>query len=103
MQTTQDPGPIPPNTDRARAYGYYLKGLTCKEIGKLLDLSPRTVERYSQTDKWQQRANPQTVADRARTLHQKGFSYAAIARTLAVSKSTVYNYLRVTDGTNQSA
>lgn len=85
---------MPDETERIRAYRYYLKGLTCIEIGKLLDLSPRTVERYSQLDKWRQRANPQPMADRARLLHQQGMSYAAIARTLAVSKSTVYNYVK---------
>ena len=82
-------------TNRARAYGYYLKGLTCREIGKLLDLSPRTVERYSLVDRWRERANPQPLADRAKALQKQGFSYAQIAQTLGVGKSTVYSYLRV--------
>lgn len=79
---------------RERAYRYHLKGLTCLEIGKLLDLSPRTIERYSQTDKWKERANPQPLAARAKTLYKQGLSYAKIAKTLRVGKSTVYNYLR---------
>ncbi|MEZ0541246.1 helix-turn-helix domain-containing protein [Fibrella arboris] len=81
------------DTDRARAYRYYLHGLTCKEIGKLLDLSPRTIERYSQLDRWREKANPQPLADRARILHQQGVSYAGIAKALQISKATVYNYL----------
>jgi transposase len=93
-QQTAKAAPTADETARARAYRYYLKGLTCTEIGKLLDLSPRTVERYSQVDKWHKRANPQPIADRAKQLHRQGMSYARIAKTLAVSKGTVYNYLK---------
>lgn len=32
-------------TEKVKAY--YLKGLNYKEIGKLLDLSPRSVQRYA--------------------------------------------------------
>ena len=96
MKTTQKQTPASTTeaNDRARAYRYYLHGLTCKEIGKLLDLSPRTVERYSQLDKWHQQANPQPMADRARLLHQQGVSYAGIAKALQVSKATVFNYVK---------
>lgn len=92
MKTTQL-AEIPDRT-RSRTYRYHLMGLTCSEIGKLLDLSPRTVERYSQTDQWRERANPQPLAVRAKTLKQQGFSYAQIAQTLGVGKSTVYGYLK---------
>ena len=86
------------DTNRARAYRYYLHGLTCKEIGKLLDLSPRTVERYSQLDQWREQANPQPLADRALALHQQGVSYTGISKALQISKATVYNYLRLRVG-----
>ncbi len=98
MKTTQAP-PDNPATVRERAYQYHVKGLTCSEIGKLLYLSPRTVERYSQTDRWRERANPQPLAARAADLQRQGFSYAQIARTLGISKSTVYAYLRTKSGT----
>ncbi len=93
MNSTQ-PTPSTPASIRERAYQYHVKGLTCAEIAKLLDLSPRTVERYSLAEKWRERANPQPLAERAKALQKQGFSYAQIARTLAVGKSTVYGYLR---------
>ena len=93
MKSTQPPPSTPANI-RERAYEYHVKGLTCAEIAKLLDLSPRTVERYSLVEKWRERANPQPLAERAKVLQKQGFSYAQIARTLAVGKSTVYGYLR---------
>jgi DNA-binding CsgD family transcriptional regulator len=81
-------------TVRERALGYYLKGLTFSEIGKLLDLSPRTIERYSQLDEWKAKVNPVTLQQRAKELKERGFSCAAIAQMIGVSKSTVFNYLK---------
>jgi len=96
MKTTHNPlqTSTKEGTDRARAYRYYLHGLTCKEIGKLIDLSPRTVERYSQLDKWREKAKPQPLVERARLLHQQGVSYAGIAKALQISKATVFNYVK---------
>lgn len=79
---------------RERALGYHLKGLAFSEIGKLLDLSPRTVERYSQIDEWKAKLNPVSLPQRAKELKERGFSCAAIAQMIGVSKSTVFNYLK---------
>lgn len=78
---------------RERAYRYHLKGLTFAEIGKLLDLSPRTVEKYSQQDGWKARTSSTTPVERASEMRKQGHSYAEIGRTLGVSRSTVSNYL----------
>jgi predicted transcriptional regulator len=79
---------------RERAFNYHIKGLTFLEIGKLLDLSPRTVERYSQVDEWKAKANPVALPQRAKELRKRGFSCATIAQMIGVSKSTVFNYLK---------
>jgi uncharacterized protein YjcR len=38
--------------DKAKAYEYYCKGLTSKEIGKLLDCSFRTIQNYMSAENW---------------------------------------------------
>ncbi|MEO6282005.1 MAG: hypothetical protein ABIN80_20455 [Dyadobacter sp.] len=84
-------------TIRERAFNYHVKGLTFSEIGKILDLSPRTVERYSQIDEWKAKANPVSLPQRAKELRERGFSCAAIAQMIGVSKSTVFNYLKAVE------
>lgn len=69
---------------------YYLKGLTSKEIGKLLDLSPRTVQRYMKEYNIKETKEPKTQEQRALELVKRGFSYSEVARRLRVCKSTVY-------------
>lgn len=78
----------------AKALRYYAMGLTCVEIGKLLDLSARTIERYMQKGQWRQTLTSKTVEQRAYELHKAGKSYDEVAKALQVSKTTVYNYMK---------
>jgi DNA-binding NarL/FixJ family response regulator len=82
---------------REMAFKYHLKGLTFSEIGKLLDLSARTIERYSQDDRWKEKANCDTRVERVRQLRAKGLSHTEIAAKMGISRSTVYNYLKATE------
>lgn len=78
----------------AQAYQYYLKGLNAKETGKLLDISPRTVQRYAKAHGFKKRASPGTLQQRASQLQALGYSYNAIAGILCRSRTTIYNYLK---------
>lgn len=78
-----------------KCYQYHLKGLTAKEIGKLLDLSERTVQRWAKDGNFKELAAPTTLQTKAVALYNKGLSYSQIAATLNVCKTTVYNYLKV--------
>lgn len=70
--------------------GYYLKGLNYKEIGKLLDISPRTVQRYVKECGCKKLDEPKTIQQKAIEMHQRGWSYSEVARKLKVSKTSVY-------------
>ena len=73
--------------------GYYAKGLTYSEIGKLLDISPRTVQRYiTSSGVKKELSEPKTLQQRAFDLSAKGFTYTEIAKKLRVTKTTVYNW-----------
>lgn len=74
--------------------GYYLKGLNYKEIGKLLDISPRTVQRYVKENECKKLTEPKTLQQKAVEMHNQGFSYSDIAKKLRVSKTTVYLWHR---------
>lgn len=74
--------------------GYYLKGLNYKEIGKLLDISPRTVQRYVKESECKRLETEKPLQQRAIEMHSQGFSYSEIARKLKVSKTTVYLWHR---------
>jgi DNA-directed RNA polymerase specialized sigma24 family protein len=78
--------------ERARAY--CLRGLTAGEIGKLLDISPRTVHRYIAQSGCREISAPKTIHEKAFELSKMGYSYAEIAKKLRISKSTVYNWHR---------
>ena len=69
---------------------YRLKGLNYSEISKLLDISPRTVQRYVADRDNRKRHKPQTTQQKDVTLHEQGFSYSEIAEKLNVSRTTVY-------------
>ncbi len=73
---------------------YYLMGLNGKEIGKLLDISPRTVQRYISESGTRETTEPKTIQQKAFELSAKGFSYAEIAKRLQISKTTVYLWHR---------
>ena len=80
-------------TERVR--NYYAKGLNYAEIGKLLDISSRTVQRYiTASGVKKELAEPKTLQQKAFELSAKGFSYAEIAKKLRVTKPTVYNWHR---------
>lgn len=81
-------------TKRLIAYQYHLKGLNFAEIGKLIDISPRTVERYSQQDHWKAKANPKALSMRILELSKQGFKASTIARTIGMSRGTVYYHLK---------
>ncbi|WP_221198105.1 helix-turn-helix domain-containing protein [Chitinophaga barathri] len=78
----------------AKAYDYYLKGLTAKETAKLLDISPRTVQRYIKAYGFEERAVPATIRQRVIQLHAQGFSLREIADIIQKSRTTVYKYLK---------
>ncbi|MBS1776912.1 MAG: helix-turn-helix domain-containing protein [Bacteroidetes bacterium] len=77
-----------------RAYQYHLRGLNAKEIGKLIDTNPRTVQRWIAQYKFAENAAPTPLKQRAYNLYQKGLSYTAIAKALRKSRSMVYYYIR---------
>jgi len=75
--------------------GYFIKGLTYKEIGKLIDISPRTVQRYvTSSGVKKELAEPKTMQQKAFELSAKGLSYSEIAKKLRVSKTSVYLWHR---------
>jgi uncharacterized protein YjcR len=41
--------------NKIKAYEYYCKGLTSKEIGKLLDCSYRTIQNYMSAENWKKK------------------------------------------------
>lgn len=81
---------------------YYLMGLNAKEIGKLLDVSQRTVQRYLKKGKVKENAAAQTLPQKALLLKKQGFSYTEIAKKIKCSKTTVYNYIKKSKELKQS-
>jgi len=80
------------NTIIKKVSAYYLKGLNYREIGKLLDISPRTVQRYITANECKKLNEPKTTQQKAFELSAKGFSYSEVAKKLRVTKTTVYNW-----------
>lgn len=80
--------------NQQKALRYFTMGLTSKEIGKLLDLSQRTIEGYITRGEWKKPIDNTPLAERAILLVSQGNSYFKTAKMLGISKSTVYNYLR---------
>lgn len=83
--------------------GYYLKGLNYKEIGKLLDISPRTVQRYVKESGCRQLSEPKTLQQRAVELHSRGWSYSEIAKKLKISRTTAYTWNKKAKAQNPTA
>ncbi|MDR0420432.1 MAG: helix-turn-helix domain-containing protein [Prevotellaceae bacterium] len=74
---------------------YFTIGLTYVEIGKLLDVSSRTIQRYITANEVKKEViEPKALQKKAFELSAKGFSYAEIAAKLRVTKTTVYNWHR---------
>lgn len=81
-------------TPQQKAFRYFTIGLTPREIGKLLDKSPRTVERYIQDGEWKRLTDDRTLQEKALSLTNSGKSYSETAKELGICKTTVYNYLK---------
>lgn len=77
-----------------KAYGYYLKGLTARETAILLNVSERTIQRWKSEHRFADTAQPKAMHQRAVELKKLGLSYREIARSLKVSRTSVYNYLK---------
>ena len=77
-----------------KAFKYYCMGLNSKEIGKLLDVSYRTIQNYMSSENWKQKRTPKGLPLQVYKMHAKGKSYEGIAKELGVSRSTVYNALK---------
>lgn len=80
-------------------YRYHLKGLTAKEIGKLLNISPRTFQRWKvayQFDELERVPEKETITiqERAVQMANAGLSYSQIGRKLKRCKATIYNYVK---------
>ena len=82
--------------------GYYLKGLNYKEISKLLDISPRTVQRYISESGCRETSEQKTIQQKAFELSAHGYSYADIAKRLRVCKTTVYLWHKQTPHNQQA-
>ena len=69
---------------------YYARGLNYKEIGKLLDVSSRTVQRCVKESNLSNQQEHKTIQQEAFELSAKGFSYTQIAKRLKVSRTSIY-------------
>lgn len=87
-------GTLSNQNNQQKAFKYFSMGLTAREIGKLLDLSPRTIERYMLDGGWKRQEDTRTLKEKAKDLKNNGKTYAQIAELLGISKGTVYNYLK---------
>ena len=76
---------------------YFLMGLTYSEIGKLLDLSRRTVQRYvtaAGISEELKAPKPKNTRQKAFEFLDSGYSYSEVAKKLKVSKTTIYLWNR---------
>lgn len=55
---------------KEKAYEYYAMGLTSKEIGKLLDLSFRTIQNYMTVDGWKEKREAQRERERKKMIRE---------------------------------
>jgi transposase len=77
-----------------KAYTYYLKGLNAAEIGLLLNVSARTIQRYTKEHRFKDFANPLTLEQKADELRKRGLTYKQIGKAIGKGRTTVYYYLR---------
>jgi len=81
---------------KQKAFYYFSLGLNSNEIGKLLNVSPRTIQGYMWRDKWKQKQKTPQICYTVAQLYESGLTYNQIAQTLNISRTTVYNYLKKT-------
>lgn len=94
QKATKTPNEGKTNQLVRKASKYFLRGFTAKEIGKLMDINPRTVQRWATVYEFAQSGNVETLETRIMALHQQGNSYTQIAKKCKVCKTTVYNYMK---------
>lgn len=87
-------GTLKNQNPQQKALRYFTMGLTALEIGKLLDKSPRTIERYIQDGEWRRPIDDRTLQEKTNALVKSGKSYSEVAKELGVCKTTIYNYLK---------
>lgn len=87
---------------KEKAFLYYAKGLTCKEVAKLLDLSFRTVQNWQTEEKWTEKLNPNSIKEKCFELKTKGMSYKEVSKMLKISISTVQRYVNEVKKTDKS-
>lgn len=58
------------NETKKSAYQYYLLGLTSKEIGKLLDISFRTIQNYMCEDNWKEKREAYQARERKKIIRE---------------------------------
>mgnify|MGYP000340761347 CR=1 FL=1 len=81
--------------NQQKALRYFMMGLTAREIGKLLDCSFRTIERYVLDGRWKRPTDNRTMKEKAWELVvNDGKTYLEASEMLGVSKSTIYNYIK---------
>jgi len=80
---------------RQKAFKYhYLNGLNSKEISKILDVSFRTVQKWSLLDNWKAQKQADHQDRKVWELKQKGFSYIEICEKLGICRATAYNRIK---------
>ncbi len=83
-----------------RAYQFHLRQLSIKEIAKLMNKTPRTVQRWKTDFDFEGLAAipanrpPETIPQKALKMANSGFSYSQIAKQLKRCKATIYNYVK---------
>lgn len=79
---------------RAMARKYYLMGLTMAEVGKLIDCSPRTIEKWKITEQWAKLKDVPNLESRVIELYEGGYTYAEIIDLMKISKPTIWRILK---------
>ncbi|MBR9775362.1 MAG: hypothetical protein GYB55_10245 [Cytophagales bacterium] len=82
---------------RKQAYKYYCMGLNSKEIGKLVDVSFRTVQNWMQSENWKgETIGPKVppLMVKALELRNNGLSLNEIAKALSICRTTAFKYVK---------
>ena len=79
---------------KEKAFLYYAKGLTVKEVGKLLDVSYRTIQNWQVDEKWTDKLSPDNIKLKCVMFKEKGLTYKEISHLLKISTSTIQRYIK---------
>ena len=77
-----------------KAFKYYKMGLNSKEIGKLLDISYKTVQYYASKFQWKKKKQISKMKIEILHAYELGTSYKDLAKDYNGSRATIYNYLK---------